>query len=314
MDGSFVAGTGQSLQAVNPANEDVLTEVDTSGLEQFEAAISGARRSFDEGEWSGAGRSKRADAILAMADHFESNYSQLCNTVIAEVGASQAMCDGVQVRQAITQMRELVDLYMQLPEEEHNPRPIKEIAASGKVTASVIRYEPVGVVAAISAYNFPFWINMWKAIPPLLTGSSVILRPSPLTPLSALAFADAAVKAGVPRGVFNVLVEEGIEGSHLLTTHPDVDMVTFTGSSTVGKLIAAQAAGTVKKVALELGGKSVQIYLPDAIERRSLRLHVGVPCTRRAGLCAADPDAGTRGPQGRGAREDGRDSRWYEGR
>jgi acyl-CoA reductase-like NAD-dependent aldehyde dehydrogenase len=177
------------------------------------------------------------------------------------------MCEGVQVRAAIAQIRDLVDLYMKLPEEEHNLRPLAEIAAAGRATASVIRYEPVGVVAAISAYNFPFWINTWKAIPPLLTGSSVVLRPSPLTPLSALVFGEAADAVGLPPGTFNVVVEEGLEGSRLLTTHDGVDMVTFTGSTGVGKLIAAQAAGTVKKLALELGGKSAQIYLPDAVER-----------------------------------------------
>ncbi len=268
VDGKFLDGSaGPALAVIDPATEDVVAEVDTCDIAGVERAIQAARRSFDDERWSTAARGERARVILAMADYFDDNYAAICETVIAEVGTSRAMCDGVQVRAAISQMRDLVDLYFQMPEEEHNLRPLAEIASGGRTAASVIRYEPIGVVAAISAYNFPFWIDMWKAIPPLLTGSSVILRPSPLTPLSALAFAEAADAAGAPPGVFNVIIEEGLEGSQLLTTHAAVDMVTFTGSTAVGKEIAAQAARTVKRVALELGGKSAQIYLPDAVDR-----------------------------------------------
>jgi aldehyde dehydrogenase (NAD+) len=267
VDGKFVGSGTAPLVVINPATEDVVTEVATSDLEQVEEAINAARRSFANGDWANAGRVARAAAVVRMADYFEDHYETLCATVAAEVGASRAMCDGVQVRAAITQIRDLVDLYLGMPEEEHNARPLREIAGAGRVAASVIRYEPVGVVAAISAYNFPFWINMWKAIPPLLTGSSVILRPSPLTPLSALAFGEAAEAVGLPPGVLNVVIEAGLEGSRLMTTHPAVGMVTFTGSTGVGKMIAAQAAGTVKRLALELGGKSAQIYLPDVVDR-----------------------------------------------
>ena len=267
VDGKFVGSGAPDLVVINPATEDAVTEVSTCDVQLVTDAVLAARRSFDDGVWAQAGRTERAAGVLRMAAYFEDHYDELCGSVIAEVGATQAMCDGVQVRVAINQIRDLVDLYLQMPEEEHNPRPLREIAAAGRITASVIRYEPIGVVAAISAYNFPFWINMWKAIPPLLTGSSVVLRPSPLTPLSALAFGEAADAAGLPPGVFNVVVEEGLEGSRLLTTHRAVDMVTFTGSTGVGKMVAAQAAGTVKRVALELGGKSAQIYLPDVVDR-----------------------------------------------
>lgn len=267
VDGKFVDGRAAPLVVFNPATEEVVTEVATCDVGLVEEAILAARRSFDAEEWSTAPRSVRAGVVLDMARYLEENYDAICQSVIAEVGASRAMCDGVQVRTAISQIRDLVDLYLQMPEEQHNQRPLSEIAATGKVAASVIRYEPVGVVSAISACNFPFWINMWKLIPPLLTGSSVILRPSPLTPLSALVFGEAAEAAGVPPGALNVVVEQGLEGSRLMTTHGAVDMVTFTGSTGVGKEIAAQAAGTVKRLALELGGKSVQMHLPDAVDR-----------------------------------------------
>jgi acyl-CoA reductase-like NAD-dependent aldehyde dehydrogenase len=123
------------------------------------------------------------------------------------------------------------------------------------------------VVSAITPYNAAVLMAFQKLVPALMAGNTVILRPSPLTPISSLIFGAAADAAGLPPGVLSVVVEAGATGAEMLTTDPAVDMVSFTGSTTVGKQILAQAAGTVKHVALELGGKSAQIYLPDAVER-----------------------------------------------
>jgi aldehyde dehydrogenase (NAD+) len=125
------------------------------------------------------------------------------------------------------------------------------------------------VVAGIAAYNFPFYTALWKVLPAMVAGNTVVLRPSPLTPLSAMVFADAAQEADLPPGVLNVVVEAGTQGGQLLTTDPAVDMVAFTGSSDVGVRIAMQAAPTMKRVQLELGGKSAQIFLPDSVDRAS---------------------------------------------
>jgi acyl-CoA reductase-like NAD-dependent aldehyde dehydrogenase len=125
----------------------------------------------------------------------------------------------------------------------------------------------VGVVTAITPYNAAVLMAFQKLIPALMAGNTVVLRPSPLTPVSSLVFGAAADAAGLPPGVLSVVVEQGARGAEILTTDPAVDMVSFTGSTNVGKQILAQAAGTVKHVALELGGKSAQIYLPDAVER-----------------------------------------------
>ena len=132
---------------------------------------------------------------------------------------------------------------------------------------SIRRHEPIGVVTAITPYNGAVIMAFQKLVPALIAGNSVILRPSPLTPLSSLVFGAAADAAGLPPGVLSVVVEEGAAGAELLTTHPAVDMVSFTGSTAVGRRILAQAAPTVKRVALELGGKSAQIYLDDAVDR-----------------------------------------------
>ena len=124
----------------------------------------------------------------------------------------------------------------------------------------------MGVVAAISAYNVPLFIGLWKIIPALITGNTVILRPSPLTPLATLLIGEAASAAGLPDGVLNIVAEAGNDGAVLLSTDRRIDMVTFTGSSAVGKQVIRQSADTMKRYQLELGGKSAQIYLPDSVE------------------------------------------------
>jgi acyl-CoA reductase-like NAD-dependent aldehyde dehydrogenase len=123
------------------------------------------------------------------------------------------------------------------------------------------------VITAITPYNAALIMGFQKLIPALMAGNSVILRPSPLTPISSLIFGAAAEAAGLPPGVLSVVVESGIDGAELLTSDPAVDMVSFTGSTVAGRKILTQAAPTVKRVSLELGGKSAQIYLPDAVSR-----------------------------------------------
>jgi acyl-CoA reductase-like NAD-dependent aldehyde dehydrogenase len=155
------------------------------------------------------------------------------------------------------------------------------------VTLSVLRHEPIGVVAAITPYNAGFMMAMQKIIPALLAGNSVIVRPSPLTPLSSLILGTAADAAGLPPGVLSVLVESGSAGAELLSTHPAVDMVSFTGSTAVGRLILTQAAPTIKRVGLELGGKSAQIYLEDAVNRAARGATMVVAATAGQACVAA---------------------------
>jgi acyl-CoA reductase-like NAD-dependent aldehyde dehydrogenase len=169
----------------------------------------------------------------------------------------------------LTLGRQTIDLYLSMRHEEPNPVPVDDLVRN-RVALSIRRHEPVGVVTAITPYNGAVIMAFQKLIPALMAGNSVILRPSPLTPLSSLIFGAAADAAGLPPGVLSVVLEDGAAGAELLTTDPGVDMVSFTGSTAVGKRILAQAAPTVKRVALELGGKSAQIYLGDAVDRAPL--------------------------------------------
>jgi acyl-CoA reductase-like NAD-dependent aldehyde dehydrogenase len=164
---------------------------------------------------------------------------------------------------ALDSVRQLAELYGRMPAWENNEVPLGDHFVGSSVRLSIRRFEPSGVVAAITPYNFPLITNIWKVVPALLAGCTVVLRPSPLTPLEAIVLGEAAEEADLPPGVLNVVPEAGNEGGVLLSTHRAVDVVSFTGSTTVGRAIATQAASTLKRVILELGGKSVQLHLPD---------------------------------------------------
>jgi aldehyde dehydrogenase (NAD+) len=267
---SYVAGRWVDgdvpLSVENPADESIVTELTVTPIQEFRRAVAEGRRSFDDGVWADRPPQERARVLHALLDHLESLHEPLVATMVAEAGQPTLFAEMAQYAAGMTLARNTIELYESLPETEANPVPLDELVR-GRVAVSMRRYEPVGVVAAITPYNGAIIMAFQKLIPALMAGNSVILRPSPLTPVSSLAFGAAAEAAGLPAGVLSVLVEQGAEGAELLTTDPAVDMVSFTGSTAVGRQILAQAAPTVKRVALELGGKSAQLYLPDALHR-----------------------------------------------
>lgn len=267
---SYVAGqwstAGDPFPVENPADEQVVCEVLSAPASDVERAIVVARESFDSGVWADKAQAERVRVVSAFCDHIESMHQPLVDTMIAEAGQPTRFADGSQFTGGLGLARGLIDIYKTMSDEHLNNIPVDEVTA-GKVMLSVRRYEPVGVVAAITPYNAALIMAFQKVIPALLAGNSVVLRPSPLTPISSLVFGQAAEAAGLPNGVLSVVIEQGSDAAELLTTHPAVDMVSFTGSTSVGKRILAQGASTVKRVALELGGKSAQIYLADAIDK-----------------------------------------------
>lgn len=285
IDGDWLNGAGATLIVENPSDESVVAELQGASVLQFETAIAAARRAFDRGDWSNLSSQLRAEALRRFAAALAKRAPQITDLVVAEAGCPRhTSVIQSQVQGPLRQAHDIIDLFLSLPVIEENPLPLSErISAYGQVIQSVRRYSPIGVVAAIAAYNFPFLTALWKVLPALIAGNTVVLRPSPLTPLSALIFAEAAIEAELPKGVLNVVLESGIEGAHLLTTHPDVDLIAFTGSTTVGTQVMAQAAPTLKRLQLELGGKSAQIFLPDAIEK--------VPMTA-LGVCMAHAGQG----------------------
>ena len=247
----------------------MVAELRGVSLEQVHAAIAAARIAFDKGDWSGMTREARAAIMRKYAAALAARADRIKELAVLEAGcpvSSSVMF--AQVQTPIRHAAEIVDLYLSLPEIEDNPLPMHErLGMAGMPMQSVRRYQPHGVVSAIAAYNVPLFTALWKVIPALITGNTVVLRPNPLTPISAMVFAEAAEEAGLPAGVLNVVIEGGLEGGQLLSSDPRVDMVSFTGSVPVGIKIAEQAAPTLKPLVLELGGKSAQIFLPDSVEK-----------------------------------------------
>ena len=267
---TYIAGrwiTGDDVLSVeNPADESHVADIAATPIDEVHQAITEARRSFDDGVWSGMSARERAKVLGAFIDHVEAARDTLLPTLVAEAGQPARFAEMTQLVAGVAIARQTIDLFLSMSHEQASPVPVDDLTR-GRVALSIRRHEPVGVVTAITPYNAALIMGFQKLIPALMAGNSVILRPSPLTPISSLIFGAAADAAGLPPGVLSVVVESGIAGAELLTSHPAVDMVSFTGSTVAGRKILTQAAATVKRVSLELGGKSAQIYLPDAVSR-----------------------------------------------
>lgn len=268
IDGAFVEGRGRIVEVEDPATEEVFASVAGADAAQVEGAIAAAHGAFVDRRWAGVPGAERVAVLVRMAGALAARRDELVETIVRETGSPTAFAQFAQVGMALDHARRLPELFASLPEWEHNENPYETlIGPDGRdVFLSIRRYEPCGVVAAITPYNAPLMTNVWKVFSALAAGCSVVLRPSPLTPLNALVLGAAAEEAGLPPGVLNIVAEAGAEGALSLTTDPRVDCVSFTGSTTVGRQIAAQAAPTLKRLVLELGGKSVQLYLDDAVD------------------------------------------------
>ena len=266
--GGLVRGEGPVMTVLNPSNGEVAARFAGASVDQFEQAIALARTSFDSGEWANRKPPERLAVLQRYLELLWRNVDRLRGLVVVETGCPVgSFAIGAQIESPLRQMQQMLDLYPTLPDIVENPITLDErVGVMGGFVQSFRRYGPLGVVAAISAYNFPLHISLWKLFPALATGNSVVLRPSPLTPLATLALGELALEAGIPAGVLSVLAEGGADGALLMTTDPRVNLVTFTGSSIVGTKVAAQGADTMKRMHLELGGKSAQIFLPDKVE------------------------------------------------
>lgn len=268
IDGRTVAGEGDPVTVYNPSSGEVAETFAGASLDQFRQAIGSARQAADKGDWAGMKQTERVAILRRFMAELAAQAEAMKSLIVLETGAPvNSFILEAQVGSPLRQMEAMLDLYLKLPEIEDNPLPLEErINPLGGFVQSVRRYMPVGVVAAISAYNFPLHISLWKVVTGLATGNCVVLRPSPLTPLSTLALSRAAEAAKLPAGILHILAEVGPEGAQLMTTDPAVNLVSFTGSTEVGSHVAAQAAPSMKRLQLELGGKSAQIFLPDRVE------------------------------------------------
>lgn len=279
IDGRWTAP--DSLQygpVLNPATEELLGLAPVGSTVDVDRAITAARRAFDDGPWPRMPGKDRVDYLQAFHDALIARRDAAVSMLIDESGATTSIADSgfdgplADLRYAIEQCK--VPMMTAYPPG----------AVGGSLYFNMIEREPVGVVAAITAYNAPFALPIWKCSAALAMGNTLVLKPSPFTPFIAMLIAEAAEDADFPPGVFN-LVTGGRDASELLTSHPDIDMVSFTGSDAVGSAIMAQAAPTLKRLLLELGGKSPLIVTEDAdldkaalIGAMNLSLHCGQIC------------------------------------
>ena len=240
-----------TLEVIEPATEQVLEELPRAGLEEADAAVARAKAALPA--WRALAPAERAALLRGLADALAAR--------LDELAVLEARNAGKPIRDARGEMGMVVDTfryYAGAPE-----RPIGETIPIAGGLAITVR-EPLGVVALITPWNFPLVIASWKLAPALAAGNTVVLKPAELTPLTALAFERIATEACLPEGVVNVVVGAGRTVGHRLVEHPDVAKIAFTGSTEVGRSIAAGAAGTIKRVTLELGGKSANVVFADA--------------------------------------------------
>jgi aldehyde dehydrogenase (NAD+) len=255
IDGAWVEATSDDTVAVvNPATEEVIAEVPQGSNGDVDRAVAAARRAFDEGPWRRMSPRERSDVLVRFVQTVAERRDDLVDLIISEAGAARQIAQALQFDTPLRYSTWFAERAASFPFVE----PLLPQAGPRGLGQGAIFKQPIGVVAAITPFNFPLYLNLVKVVPALAVGCSVVLKPSPLTPLEGFALGHIADEVGLPPGVLNVVTGDVAAGEHL-TTHPGVDMVSFTGSDAVGKLIMGQAAQGLKKVLLELGGKSPNI-------------------------------------------------------
>ena len=264
-----------TISVIDPATEGPIGSVPEGSVASAKRAIEAARTAFDSGPWPWMKPEERAAKLVRLAEILESRALELRELIVAETGSVGFLTDFVQAAGSIGMFRaNAQQISTSFPWVENGP---PTAGPTGMGGSAVLR-EPIGVVAAITPFNFPFMLNVVKVAPALAVGCTVVLKPHPWTPLDAMMIAQAAAEADIPPGVLNVITGHGEVGDEL-TSNPMVDMVAFTGSTATGRRIMASAAGTVKKLQLELGGKSAQVVLDDLGEDYARSIGFGAVLT-----------------------------------
>ncbi|MDP9006904.1 MAG: aldehyde dehydrogenase family protein [Actinomycetota bacterium] len=248
--GSWVASAGTgTIPVVDPSSEQAVATVPDGVADDVDRAVEGARAALDP--WSATPPEVRGACLARVAEGLDRRRGEIAAVVARELGTPLALSDAVQVGMAITTFASMAPVVDLLPPEEH-------------LGHSLVTYEPVGVVGAITPWNFPLQQIAVKVAAALAAGCTVIVKPSEVAPLDAFLLAEIIEEAGVVPGAFNLVSGTGGVVGEAIASHPGIDMVSFTGSTRAGVRVAELAASSVKKVALELGGKSPNVVLDDA--------------------------------------------------
>ncbi|USC16477.1 aldehyde dehydrogenase family protein [Rhodococcus sp. 11-3] len=249
VDGTWSASTSaERIDVVNPTTEERIGDVPAGAAADVDVAVAAARRALEQ--WSQTAPHTRAEFVSRLADELERRQEEITDIVVAEVGTPRRVARWAQIGLGIVDLREAVTAARDFPWEE-------------QLRNSLIVREPVGVIGCITPWNYPLHQITAKIGAALVTGCTVVVKASEVAPFTAHALAEAVDAAGVPAGVFNLVHGYGPIVGEAIAIHPDIDMVSFTGSNSVGKRVLELAAGTVKRVSVELGGKSAAVLLDD---------------------------------------------------
>jgi betaine-aldehyde dehydrogenase len=254
IDGAHLAGTGGTITVANPADGSVVATLGEASVQDVDTAVAAAHRAFPA--WAGSTPGERSAALAGLADRMESRAEEYAQVESAQSGKPIKLTREFDVPGSIDNVRFFAGA----------ARILTGMASAeydGAHTSS-IRREPIGVVGSIAPWNYPLQMAMWKILPAVAAGNTIVLKPAELTPLTSLMVAEDALAAGIPAGVINVLTGPGRSVGEALISHPDVSMVSFTGSTPVGRRVMELATGTVKRVHLELGGKAPFVVFDDA--------------------------------------------------
>lgn len=237
------------IDVENPAQRKIIGRVPAGNAKDVDAAVEAAKKGFQI--WKNYTGEQRGAALRRAADYFEAHSKEIADTITAELGAPVSMSEDWHVSAAAGEAREFAEFAEQFIYEE-------------KKTGYILRREPYGIVAGITPWNYPLDQITLKILPALAAGNCVILKPSQMAPLTAYHFARAMEAAGIPDGVFNLVTGRGGEVGNVLASHPDIRMISFTGSTDAGRQVNTLALSNIKKCTLELGGKSAAIVLEGA--------------------------------------------------
>jgi len=262
IDGQWVAAqSGKTFDVTDPATGEIISKVAEGDSADVDLAVKAARRAFESGPWARMTPSARGRILHRVGDLILAHADELAAIEALDNGKPRAVAKAADVTLAADMFHYMSGWATKI---EGKSIPISALAAPGSDFFSVTRPEPIGVVGQIIPWNFPLLMAAWKLAPALTTGCTVVLKVAEETPLSALRLGELLLEAGIPGGVVNIITGYGETAGAALAAHPDVNKVAFTGSTEVGKLIVRAASHDLKRVSLELGGKSPNIILPDA--------------------------------------------------
>ncbi|QGZ61811.1 phenylacetaldehyde dehydrogenase StyD [Paraburkholderia acidisoli] len=285
VDGRFRAsGNGRTFAVFNPATGNEIAQIPDASDADIDAAVSAARRAFEADSWRRLPPAARERLLLKLADLVEQNGDELAALETLNQGKLLGFSKMLEVGGSVQWLRYMAGWATKI---EGSTVDLSLAFPPGVRYNASTRRVPAGVVAAIVPWNFPLLMAVWKIAPALACGCTVVLKPAEETPLTAIRLAELAHEAGFPPGVFNVVTGQGETAGAALVRHPQIDKVTFTGSTEVGRLIGKQCANDLKRASLELGGKSPVIVLDDCDPQRAIEGAAGAIFFNHGQVCTA---------------------------